>query len=310
MQISIIDKNLVSDDKKGNLSKISKVVDIKDIKMFAAIALKYHICCGIFKDGIRRIDHLENIQFLQFDFDNGKVSVEDVIKKFPINNMIILASKSHMVDKNDGNGTIPRFHMFLPLKTPIVDAEFYSFLVKYISYRQEIPIDRRAVDCTRYFFKHSKLLYGRISAEDLNPEEYKDNFKKEKEEKDRKRREQEQKLEQLNKNSNISLTDRKETAKILIEQRVKESIQGQEGNNKTFIAACFAVRCGLPDMQIYEIMEWYNNNYCKPKWNKREIDNKVKYAKLKVDYSDYFTPSYITYILKENNKIISQGLFN
>lgn len=309
MQISIIDNKLVSNDKKGNLSKVSKVVDIKNMKMFAAIALKYHICCGIFNDGIRRIDHLNNIHFLQFDFDDGKISVDDIKAKFPFHNMIILASKSHMIDKKDGKGEIPRFHVFLPLKTPINNAEFYSFLVKYIAYRQEIPIDRRAVDCTRYFFKHSKLLYGRISGEDLNPLEYEDNFKKEKDEKDRKRRDQERKLEETNKNSNITIHDRKEAAKILISKRVPESIQGHEGNNNTFIAACYAVRFGLPESQIYEILDWYNINYCKPKWNKRELDNKVKYAKLKVDYSDYFTPSYIIYILKENNKII-QGTFN
>lgn len=306
MQISIIDESQVTNDKKGNLATVSKVVNISNLKMFTAVALKYHICCGVFKENVRRIDHLSQIEFLQFDFDTG-ISVEDVVKCFPINNLVVLASKSHMVDKNNGLGVIPRFHVFLPLKSPIDSGEFYSFLIKYIADRQEIPIDRRAVDCTRYFYKHSNLLFGRISGEDLDPNDYKDNFRQVKEDLAERRRQQEKKLEEINKNSNITMGDRKEAAKILIEKRVKESIEGQEGNNKTFVAACYAVRCGLSDSDIYDILNWYNNNFCRPKWDKRGLDNKVKYAKLKVDYSDFFTPQYIVSILKENNRVI-EGL--
>ena len=74
------------------------------------------------------------------------------------------------------------------------------------------------------------------------------------------------------------------------------------GNNNTFIAACYAVRCGLQDSDIYEVLEWYNTNYCKPKWTKREIDNKVKYSKKIVEYADYFTPRYLLKLLEKFNE--------
>lgn len=300
MQISIINDNLVTNDKKGNLAMLSKVVNVKDLKSFAGIALNHHICCGIFRENVRRIDHFEKIHFLQFDFDDG-TQYEDVVKSFPLENMVILASKSHMVDKKNGKGPIPRFHVFLPLKTPIVNAEFYTFLIKYLAKRQKISIDRKAIDSTRYYFKHSKFLYGKLSGENLDPTIYYDNFEKEKKELETKRRMQEKRLEELNKDNDLTADERKEAAKILIALRVKESIAGQEGNNNTFIATCYAVRFGLTDHQIYDVLDWYNNNYCKPKWTKRELDNKVKYAKMKVDYSEYFSPRYIKKILDENS---------
>lgn len=300
MKISTILEENVKDNKGGNLGQVSEVIDILGLKQFAKIALEKHICCGLFKDNIRKLDNFQNIWFLQYDFDNG-TDIKSVINIFSQYNMVILASKNHMVDKNDGRGIIPRFHLFLPLSTPITDYNFYSFLIKYLANENHIKIDRKAVDATRYFYKHTKLLYGKSTGKNLDWTIYKTNYEcallKEKEQNDVK----ENYLKIQNEKYNINFQERLEAAKLLIQKKVGYSISGNGGNNSTFVAACLCIRCGLNKSQINEVMEWYNINYCNPKWSKSGIENKIKYANKLVKFSDYFSPGYLLKIIGKMN---------
>jgi len=296
MQISIIEESLVKDDKSGNLSKISQVIDINNLNDFSTIALQTHICCGIFKDNIRRLVNFEYINFLQYDFDNG-TSPEEVIKIFRRYNKVILASKNHMLDKNDGKGIIPRFHLFLQLDSPVTDYEFYSFIIKRIADDEKIAIDRRSVDATRYFYKHSDILHVMTARENIISKNYKPFYDDYNRKKDLEDDERLKYLENSNKKYSITSDQRYKAAKQLVQTKVKASISGNGGNNNTFNVACYGVKCGLNDAALKDLLNWYNDNYCFPKWSKSGIDNKIKYAKKIVKYSDHFTPPYIFKII-------------
>lgn len=299
MQISIINDENVNTDKAGCLGLVSNIVDLADLKQFVKCGLQHHICCGIFNSNVRRLDNFQKIWFLQYDFDNG-TSVEYVINELKEYNIIVMASKNHMKDKGDGKGEIPRFHVFLPLKTPITDCNFYSFVIKHIAEKYKIAIDRKAVDSTRYFYKHSKFLYGKISANNIDAYIYETNYKFKLNAERMENIARDKFLTEQDSKHHISEQDRIKAVKQIITNKVGYAISGQSGNNSTFVAACYCIRFGLKDAGVKEVMDWYNINYCKPKWSKNGLDNKIKYAKKTIKLSDYFSASYILKILDNN----------
>lgn len=301
MKISIIKNDLVKDNKAGNLAKVSAIVNFNTLHDFVKLALNFHICCGLFENNERKLSNFKSIKFLQYDFDNGTKS-EEVSKILDSKNFnyIILASKNHLIDKNDGKGCIERFHLFIPLKKELTDSEFYSFLIKYLSEKWKFSIDRKAVDSTRYYFKHSKLLYIKDTLDDLNSNHYKENYSQYKIKERQEAEKVDEYLENLDKQSYIPYQDRIEAAKLYIENKVGASISGCGGNNLTFVAACVAVSCGLKDIDVIAVLNWYNDNYCKPKWKPSGLQNKLKYARKIVKVDNYYSSNRIKKILGRN----------
>lgn len=296
MKISIINDDKIMNNKAGDLGTISSVLEIDNLKDFAKVCLKHHICCGTFRNNIRNLEKLEKIWFLQYDFDDG-TTVESVIEKLKEYNMVILASKNHMIDKNDGRGIIPRFHVFLPMSEPLDNVKFYSWLIKYLAEKFQLQIDRRAIDSTRYFYKHSKFLYGKANAENIRPGFYYPNYCFHVAKENALNEKKEEFLNKQNEKYGISSYDRLQAAKKLIEEKVGSSISGYGGNNNTYVATCYCVDCGLNTSQIWEVMNWYNDNFCNPKWKKNQLENKIKYATKLVQIKDYYPPQKILKII-------------
>lgn len=303
MQISVIADDLVLNDKSGYLGNISGHVTLTDLEMFAKVCLRYHICCGLFFNKKRNLDNFKEIWFLQFDFDNG-VTHEEIINKLgKTTNMVIMASKNHMKDKNDGKGEIPRFHVFLPMQKPINDSEFYHFCIKFLSKKWDIPIDVQATDATRYMFKHSKCLYINKSGWNLDISAYQLKLKwiAEVQQNELENEKRTERLKIENKNNNISFEQRLEAAKKIVKNNIGESIEGNDGDRTTFIAMCCAVQCGLSDEKIKEFSNWYNQNYCRPQWSNKALQHKIKSAKKKVLSGDHYPPRYILKVLGKEN---------
>ncbi len=115
--------------------------------------------------------NVEQCELLAFDFDNG-TSPESIHEQFKSFNHVIAASLNHMVDKGDGKGIIPRFHLFIKLDAPIVSSEFYTFLSKEVASEYKIDIDGATLEMSRYYFKHKCCLFISDRASDFDVKKY------------------------------------------------------------------------------------------------------------------------------------------
>lgn len=304
MQISIIADDLVKSDKAGYLGNVSGFTTINGLEMFAKICLKYHICCALFFNKKRNLDDFREIWFLQFDFDNG-ITCEEVISKLGSStNVVVMASKNHMKDKNDGKGQIPRFHVFLPLTKPITDPDFYHFIVKSFAKRMQIPIDPQATDATRYMYKHSKCLH--IKETGWNTEITDKHMLEWNAENERIRKENEERTEKLKKDNaayQITFDDRYAAAQKLVGDYVGQSVEGMGGDRTTFKAMCYGIKCGLNESFLLKFANWYNDNFCNPKWSSKALTHKIKSAKKKVLSGDCLHPKYIMKVIGKSDSI-------
>jgi hypothetical protein len=136
---------------------------------YGVIMTNFHITPAIFNNNRRNKTEFQSIDFLCFDFDDGtlsqKIHTDSVAKHW---NHLIVGSKNHMKDKNDGKGVIERFHLFIPLQQPIKDAELYKYSVIKLGEILEWSMDKNATDCSRYFYKHSQVLYCEEKLNNLN----------------------------------------------------------------------------------------------------------------------------------------------
>lgn len=300
LQISVITDDMITHDKTGYLGEVSGYTSVKDLDTFAKICLKYHICCGLFFHNKRNLEDFREIWFLQFDFDTG-TTYESVIDKIQKYNMVVMASKNHMVNKEDGKGPIPRFHVFLPLAKPITNPEYYHYLIKKMAKDWDIDIDPQATDATRYMFKHSRLLFKRESEWNFDPTHYEMGWKAFKMREEQDNIEKTALLKEENKKYSVSFQDRMEAAKKLVESYLGDAIQGSDGDRTTFAAMCYGVKCGLTDTHLQDFSDWYNIHHCTPLWTTKALQHKIKSAKKRVKSGDFFHPNYIMKIIKKSS---------
>lgn len=290
MKCSVIDDSMVTNDKKGFLGHVSTEFEFDDLKEFAYVACKYHIAPSIFKDNVRRTDHALGTDLLCYDFDSG-IKHKEIIKLIGNDHpYVILSSKNHMKFKDDGTGIRERFHVFFQLKEPITDPEYYSWLwSKYVKVFKFNDTDPLVKDITRYYYRHSNILYGSMKGEPIDPSAHLTTFKIIEKERERKQKAMLRKISLMPK-SELSEFDRERACKIFIEKEIGPSIEGNGGDTNTFKAASYATRFGV---DIVSIMNWYNQTHCKPQWTKKQMEHKIKQAtkKIKPPYSDKFLRS-------------------
>jgi hypothetical protein len=160
MKLSIISDERVSDNKSGPLWCVDLIQSVDNLKELGEVMLNFHVCPGVFKDNLRNKEHFQSIDYLCFDFDSGMSSSNVEMKcKLMGWNHLIIGSKNHLKDKEDGKGCIERFHVFLPLKKPITETDFYKYCVEKVSEQMSWNSDLAAKDSTRYFYEHSTVLY-------------------------------------------------------------------------------------------------------------------------------------------------------
>ena len=160
MQISIIASSLVGPDKVVYGNTVSGVMEVTNLEELSYIALAAHICPATFRDNHKNLDSVIQIQLLCFDFDNG-TSSQNVHEQLGYKDHLIIGSKSHLKDKGDGKGIIERFHVFIPTIEPITDVALYKYMCKWIAADKHWLADNTVMEASRYFYKHSKVLYFR-----------------------------------------------------------------------------------------------------------------------------------------------------
>ena len=165
---SVYDDDQVSEDKSGKLGRFSRILTYSSMKELSDIILKHHGVAGRFLNNYRNGNSLIESYCLFFDFDSGKDNWMDVAsrlnlianKDFGTSSLsfVIAASKSHMMDKEDGKGVIQRFHLYIELDYPISEVDYYKFIWEYFEERLGWTLDRSCKTPTKYSFKHREIL--------------------------------------------------------------------------------------------------------------------------------------------------------
>jgi hypothetical protein len=174
----IYDHNVVGKIPPAEVDGIIEEVTMCDM---AEILIKYHIAPGVFKNYYKTKANLLTIDWLCYDFDSGVGSfdIKQILSGENVSgnrfNFIIAGSMNHLKDKGDGNGIRERFHVFIPLNHPITDADVYrhTWLTFRKMYFNKISIDEGVKDASRFFAKHSSILFLEEKAQDLDIEPFK-----------------------------------------------------------------------------------------------------------------------------------------
>jgi len=173
MQVSIIYPDKVDDSKGGILSHVDEVCELSSVHELAELLTLTHVAPAVFKDNRKRQDHLIQIEFICFDFDDGRISSADVHEQLKHKyNHVILGSKNHLKDKGDGRGPIERFHLFIPTDRPITDVEFYKYVCRKLAKLNLWSVDKNCIEPSRYFYRHSCILCEYCKAKPLDSDRF------------------------------------------------------------------------------------------------------------------------------------------
>ena len=289
-QISLINDERISDSKKGFLDKVDKKATLSSLETLAKASLKFHLSLSVFDDNKRLKSHFKETSFIAFDFDTG-FSPERFRKIMKCYSHVSVASKNHLRDKGDGKGVIPRFHAFIELSRPIRDPDFYKWLVKHLKARLWLPADKACVDCTRYFYKHSSILYIN-EADPIDITLYENMYELYLETQRLEFQKLQARVEKQLKNSEVTLEQREKACRVFLQSNLGGSISGQGGDVKTYKACIACIRFRV---EINSMMRWYNTTLCSPQWSESQLKHKIK-SSLGCDsppYSDKFIKSLI-----------------
>lgn len=59
------------------------------------------------------------------------------------------------------------------------------------------------------------------------------------------------------------------------------AVSGSGGHDTTLKFACECFRCGLSRSEVWEALNWYNQNKCSPAWSEKELQHKLESAEKK-----------------------------
>lgn len=208
MNISLIHDGRINADKTLIGEYVDADIPLETFEELAVILTKYHFCPATFNEcefkesfsekafaynnGLVKMwkykANAKQIGMLCFDFDNGLITSAQVHQQVKHLNHIIAASKSHLVDKQDGRGAVERFHLFLPLSQPITDVSLYKYICHKVADKNKWQSDNNVMEASRYFYKHKSILFAEYGRADLSVYAYGELYKLEHRRTDNKRR--------------------------------------------------------------------------------------------------------------------------
>ena len=113
---------------RGN--QVALTQNVESLRELAEIVTAFDIAPAVFNDNVKTNASLRATDWLIYDFDDGTPSAQvhallcgGNYRNWKLNHLIA-GSKSHLRVKGDGRGPIERFHVFIPLRTPITDADY------------------------------------------------------------------------------------------------------------------------------------------------------------------------------------------
>jgi hypothetical protein len=175
-RVSLIPPALVDPTTKAlRGSEVGLVHEVVGLSDLATLAVNFDLAPAVFKDGVRRKSNLMSADWLIYDFDDGTPSARlheilsgENFRRWRLNHLLA-GSKNHLRDKGDGRGPIERFHVFIPLRTPITEADFYSFVwVEFARlFLRGLTPDPACKDVSRYLARHSAVPFTDEAGMDL-----------------------------------------------------------------------------------------------------------------------------------------------
>lgn len=174
--VSIIPSNLVDPNTKAlHGRRVGPTCEVATLPDLGTLALQYDLAPAVFRDGLKTKANLTATDWVIYDFDDGTPSARihqilsgDNYRAWRLNHLLA-GSKNHLRDKGDGRGKIERFHIFIPLRSPITEADFYSFVwVEFARlFLKSLKPDPACKDVSRYLAKHSAVLFTDETGIDL-----------------------------------------------------------------------------------------------------------------------------------------------
>lgn len=161
MNVSILDPKPITENKAGQPVYISNVAEFADCYDLGLIACHNHIAFGIYLPAYRHGDNWQYADFAGFDFDSGQSAqvIHEQLRSENINHVIV-SSKNHLRDKEDGRGIIERFHVLIPFNARVKDSCLYSFITMYLSRTLKWNVDKGVTkNACAYYFQSREVLY-------------------------------------------------------------------------------------------------------------------------------------------------------
>ena len=143
-------------------------VTIQDAFDFDEVKTVDHVCCE-YKDNYRANENFISTDWLYGDINNSHsenpadwLTVEGFQEKFKEFDYYLLTSRNHMKEK-DGKAPRPRFHVYFPLRKPILKAKQLSWYLGLLIRKFAPYFDSRVKDAARFFYgsPDGQVFYGR-----------------------------------------------------------------------------------------------------------------------------------------------------
>jgi len=131
----------------------------KSLKELSEFTLRNDWSPFTFKDGYRHGISWASCDVMALDIDNDTdqtCTIEQAKELFREYDYVILASKSHQIEKN--GKIVDRFRVIIPLSATVRDQEIYKNTWYYLSNRFPF-IDQQCKDMARYYYKSKSLIY-------------------------------------------------------------------------------------------------------------------------------------------------------
>lgn len=141
---------------------------------FSTLLINFGVCPATFRMYqnvfMRKEETVLFCDWACFDYDDGTSvqAVIDILLEHNLNH-IMAGSMNHNKDKNDGNGVLPRFHVFIPTDEEIKCPLTYKDVVTATSIKYGITgFDESCKEIARFFAVHSQILSVKDDGENLN----------------------------------------------------------------------------------------------------------------------------------------------
>lgn len=162
MKLSLLNEKCVAYDKGGYPVFIDGEAEFDKLSEVIETLQTWHIAISSFSDNYRKGTNWVSTDMLAVDFDDGVKAVDIHAQLMSLGlNHLIIASKNHLKDKNDGKGIVERYHVFIPFNRSVTtDKLLYAHIAQCFTADNKWKVDLAVTkDKCRYYFKHREMLY-------------------------------------------------------------------------------------------------------------------------------------------------------
>ena len=121
-----------------------------------------------FRDGYRKGDNFEVAYVVALDFDNGKCTLDEALRRFHCYAHIIGTTRSHQLEK-DGKPATDRFRVILKLAAPIGTMGMFKSTLKHLVKHDHPESDQKPKDAGRFFYPCKEVVSVKLDGDLVTP---------------------------------------------------------------------------------------------------------------------------------------------